>query len=105
VRAKSFYNSFTIFSRRLPDEGPQNISTIFLQFSHNFSLLAVYPSEETKILRRFCGRIVETFVECRPCCPYTQLMLFHAAVQKIYRNREYHVPIPYLLVPPSTVAT
>jgi hypothetical protein len=65
VRAKSFYNSSTIFPCRLPDEGPQNLSTIFLQFVYNFSLLAVYPSEETKILRQFCGRIVEEFGACQ----------------------------------------
>jgi hypothetical protein len=61
VRAKSFYNSSTIFPRRRP----QNLSTIFLQFVHNFSLLAVYPSEETKILWQFCGRIVEEFGACQ----------------------------------------
>jgi hypothetical protein len=65
VHAKSFYNYSTIFPRRLPDEGPQNLSTIFLQFFHNFSLLAVYPSEETKILRQFCGRIVGEFGACQ----------------------------------------
>jgi hypothetical protein len=49
----------------MPDEGPQNLSTIFLQFIHNYSLLAVYHSKETKILRRFCGRIVEEFDACQ----------------------------------------
>jgi hypothetical protein len=39
------------------------------------------------------------------CCPYTQLMLFHAAVQQIYTIREHGIPIPYLFVPPSIVAT
>jgi hypothetical protein len=39
------------------------------------------------------------------CCPYTQLMRFHAAVQKIYRNREHYIPITYLFMPPPTVAT
>jgi hypothetical protein len=59
----SFYNSSTIFPRRLPDEGPKNLSTNILNFFHNYSLLAVYPSEETKILQRTCGRIVEEFRE------------------------------------------
>jgi hypothetical protein len=39
------------------------------------------------------------------CSLYMWLMLFHAAVPNIYRNREHHIPIPYLFVPPSTVAT
>jgi hypothetical protein len=42
----------------------QNLSTILPQFFHNYSLLAVYPSEETKILREFLGRIVEEFDAC-----------------------------------------
>jgi hypothetical protein len=65
VHAKTFYNSSTIFPHRLPDEGRQNLSTIFLQFFHNFSLLAVYPSEETMILQQFCGKIVEEFGACQ----------------------------------------
>jgi hypothetical protein len=39
------------------------------------------------------------------CSLYTWLMLFHAAVRKIYTNREHCIPIPYLFVPPPTVAT
>jgi hypothetical protein len=58
------YNS-TILPRRLPDEGPQNLSTILPQFFHNYSLLAVYPSKETKIPQRFCGKIVEEFGACQ----------------------------------------
>jgi hypothetical protein len=33
------------------------------------------------------------------CCPYTQLMLFHVTVPKIWRNREHRIPVPYLFVP------
>jgi hypothetical protein len=39
------------------------------------------------------------------CSLYAWLILYHVAVRKIYRNREHHIPIPYLFVPPSTVAT
>jgi hypothetical protein len=67
--AKYFYNFSTILPHfsppSLPDEGPQNLSTIFLQFFHNYSLLEVYPCEKTKILPRFCGRIVEQFGACQ----------------------------------------
>jgi hypothetical protein len=63
--AKSFYNSSTIlqqfFPAALPEERPQNLSTIF----HNSSLLAVYPGKETKIIRQFCGKIVEEFGACQ----------------------------------------
>jgi hypothetical protein len=38
------------------------------------------------------------------CLP-ALLILCHVVVQKIYRNREHHIPIPYLFVRPSTVAT
>jgi hypothetical protein len=39
------------------------------------------------------------------CFIYTWLMLFHAAVRKIYTIREHRIPIPYLFMPPSTVTT
>jgi hypothetical protein len=38
------------------------------------------------------------------CIP-TLLILCYELVQKIYRNRKHYIPIPYLFVPPSTVAT
>jgi hypothetical protein len=39
------------------------------------------------------------------CSLYMWLMLFHAAVQEIYTIGEHCIPIPYLFVPPPTVAT
>jgi hypothetical protein len=38
------------------------------------------------------------------CIPALQILCYEL-VRKIYRNREHHIPIPYLFVPPLTVAT
>jgi hypothetical protein len=59
-----FHNSSTILDSS-PPRCPTRARQIFIQFFHNSSPLAVYPSKETKILRRFCGRIVEEFRACQ----------------------------------------
>jgi hypothetical protein len=58
---KIFLQFFHNFSPPPAGRRPANLSTIILQFFHNYSLLAVYPSKETKIPQQFCGKIVEEF--------------------------------------------
>jgi hypothetical protein len=56
-----FHNSSTILPRRAARGGA---AISFNNYFYNYSPLAVYPSKETKIIRQFCGRIVEEFGAC-----------------------------------------
>jgi hypothetical protein len=48
-----FYNFSTIFPQFFPAAYRARARKIFLQFFHNYSRMAVYPSEETKFLQKF----------------------------------------------------
>jgi hypothetical protein len=54
-----FFNFSTIFPQFFPTACRARARKIFLQFFHNSSLMEVYPSEETKFLPGFWGRIVK----------------------------------------------
>jgi hypothetical protein len=77
-----FYNFSTVFQQFFPTACRGRARKIFLQFFHNSSLMAVYPSGETKFLQGFWGRIVE---ECNAC--QIRGRIFHTAMTRILRGK------------------